>query len=87
MATGRGTGDLSMVAKDIIAALNKENLQTNENTKAMKENSKEIEKNVASKEKNVKAIKTSTDFTKNYKLEVKALGKEIEILKKYWLEY
>ena len=82
MATGRGTGDLSMVAKDIIAALNKENLQTNENTKAMKENSKEIEKNVVSKEKNVKAIKTSTDFTKNYKLEVKALGKEIEILKK-----
>ena len=82
MATGRGTGDLSMVAKDIIAALNKENLQTNENTKAMKENSKEIEKNVTSKEKNVNAIKTSTDFTKNYKLEVKALGKEIEILKK-----
>ena len=82
MATGRGTGDLSMVAKDIIAALNKENLQTNENTKAMKENSKEIEKNVTSKEKNVKAIKTSTDFTKNYKLEVKDLGRQIEILKK-----
>lgn len=82
MAAGRGAGDLSTVAKDIVAAFNKENLQTNENTKAIKENSKEIEKNVISKEKNVKAIKISTDFTKNYKLEVKGLGKAVEISNK-----
>ena len=33
-------GDLSTVAKDIIAALNAENVQTNENTKAVRTNKK-----------------------------------------------
>lgn len=64
MAAGRGTGDLSTVAKDIVAAFNKENLQTNENTKAIKENSKEIEKSVISKEKKCKGNKNFNRFYK-----------------------
>lgn len=77
MATGRGTGDLSMVAKDIIAALNAENVQTNENTKAVKENKKAVEQSVSAKKKSTEANKTSANTIKELKEQIKSLSQEI----------
>ena len=42
-------GDLSTVAKDIIAAVNAENVQMNENAKAVKENKKAVEQSASTK--------------------------------------
>lgn len=77
MATGRGTGDLSAVAKDIIAALNVENVQINENTKEVKENKKAVEQNVSTKKKSAEANKTSANTIKELKEQIKSLSQEI----------